>query len=83
MKYLFSLLRFLLGVAILISTFYTISSLAIVLFIANGTLKEGSPMWIDTDTPSLVHAISVAGICALVTGLLAYARHKLRPSPSP
>lgn len=83
MNYLFGLMRFLCTVAMLISTFYTVSSLAIVLFIANGTLKEGSPMWIDTDTPSLAQAISVAGICALVTGLLAYARHKLRPSPSP
>lgn len=77
MNYLRGLIRFICTFAVVISVYYTVISLAIVFFIATGTLREGGPMWIDIDTPSLESALLKAGIWGAIMAVFAYARHKL------
>lgn len=83
MKFLRGTARFLCTLLLAISGFYTVTSLAIVFFIATGTLGEGSNMWIDTETPSLTQALIVAAVAAGITAIFAYARHKLTPPAGP
>lgn len=78
MRLLKGIARMLCTLMTAISAFYTVTSLAIAVFIATGTLTEGDTMWIDTNTPQLSEALLTTALCALLTGVFAYARHRLR-----
>lgn len=77
MRFMRKLTRLFFTVALMIAGLYTVNSLIIAVFIANGTLTPGSPMWVDVDTPSIFEALTIAGLGAVMTAVFAYGRQKL------
>ncbi|MCC2638234.1 MAG: hypothetical protein K0Q68_1953 [Moraxellaceae bacterium] len=80
MRFIRQLIRLVFTIALLIVCLYTVNSLVIAAFIANGTLTPGNPMWVDVDTPTILEALTAAGLGAVMTALFAYGRHKLSVS---
>jgi len=64
-------------IGILIVGVYTAVAMAVVFFIATGTLTPGGIMLYDSPAPSLPQALMFVVMGSIVTGGLAFARHRL------
>jgi hypothetical protein len=69
--------RVLCTIGILIVGSFTGLFVAMAIFILNGTLRTGEPMYVGSSTPQLMHVLLLAGAGLAVMSALAYARYKL------
>lgn len=69
--------RVLCTIAILIVGPLTGVLVAIAIFILNGTLRTGEPMYVGSSTPKLMDVLLLAGAGMAVMATLAYARCRL------
>lgn len=69
--------RVLCTIAILIVGSFTGVLIAIAIFILNGTLRTGEPMYVGSSTPHLMDVLLLAGTGMAIAAALAYARYRL------
>ena len=69
--------RVLCTIAILVVGSFTGVLVAMAIFIFNGTLRTGEPMYVGSSTPHLMDVLLLAGAGMATAAALAYARYKL------